>query len=127
MRVLLKNPFGANQGIEADALIDTGASCICINRRIAKELGLVRTGETRMIAVGADHRAIEYAGILCVPELDFEKFMPVYAPEGVHTAPSMLLGRSFLEHFVCTYHGMDGVFQFHNEARDGGPEHEFEE
>jgi hypothetical protein len=127
MRVLLKNPFDAAKAIEADALIDTGASCICINRRIAKELGLVRTGETRMIAVGADHPAIEFAGLLCVPELEFEKFLPVYAPDGVYTAPSVLLGRSFLEHFVFTYHGLDGTFQFHNEARDSAPGHDFEE
>lgn len=91
------------------------------------ELGLTRTGESRMLAVGADHPAVEYAAQVVVPELDFDRFMPVLSPAGVYTAPMILLGRSFLQHFVFTYHGHDGVFQFHNDARDAGPAHEFEE
>lgn len=127
MRVLLRNPFDLARYVEADAIIDSGASCVCINRRLAKELGLTRTGQTRMIAVGADHPAQEYAGLVVVPELDFERFLPVYAPDGVYTAPSILLGRSFLEYFVFSYNGSDGNFTFHSEAKDPGWEHEFEE
>lgn len=127
IRVILRNPFEASRHIEAGALIDTGASCICISKRIAKELGLTRTGETRLIAVGADHPAVEYAAQLSAPELDFDRFMLVLAPAGVYATPTVLLGRSFLHHFVFTYHGHEGVFQFHNEARDAGPHHEFDE
>lgn len=127
MRVLLRNPFEPSRHFETDALVDTGASCICISRRLATELGLTKTGETRMIAVGADHPATEYAGLLNVPELDFERFLPMYAPAGVHATPSVLLGRSFLEHFVYTYHGPSGTFQFHNAAQEAAQEHDFEE
>lgn len=80
-----------------------------------------------MIAVGADHPAREYAGLVAIPELDFEKFLPVYAPDGVYTAPSILLGRSFLEHFDFSYNGPSGTFTFHDGAKAAATDQEFEE
>jgi len=127
LRVLVRNPFDEHNTTEVDAIVDTGASCICISRRLVKELGLQRTGQTRLVAVGADHPAGVYAASLIVPALDFEKFLPVLAPDGAYTAPTILLGRTFLEHFVFSYNGPDGTFAFHTSASNAGPEHEFEE
>jgi hypothetical protein len=93
---------------------------------LVKELGLQRTGTTRMVAVGADHPAGVYAGILNVPELDFEKFLPVVAPEGVHTS-TVLLGRSFLEFFDFSYNGASATFTFYRDANALSIQQEFEE
>lgn len=127
LRVILSNPFDASKFREVDAIIDSGASCVCISRRLVKDLGLEWTGPTRMIAVGAEHPAGMYACSIAVPELDFEKFLPVCAPEGVYTAPTILLGRSFLEFFVFSYQGQDGTFTFHSEATEPPIDEGFEE
>lgn len=117
MRIILRNPVTAEKFAEVDAIVDTGASCIVIGRRLADELALSRTGQTRLVAVGADHAATEYAAQVCVPELDFDQFLPVYAPQGVLFAPTILLGRSFLEFFTLQYDGPNGMFSFDRSDR----------
>jgi len=122
LRVIFRNPFKSDVApLEIDAVVDSGASCICISRRIVKELELQRTGATRMIAVGSDHTAGVYAATLVVPELDFDQFLPVVAPDKVHSAPAVLLGRTFLEYFDFSYNGLAGTFTFHREAGHGAP------
>jgi hypothetical protein len=117
LSVILSNPYEPSKIWESTAVIDSGASCICIGRRLARELSLERTGLTRMVAVGAEHPAGTYAAIVKAPELDFQKFLPVVAPDGVHTSV-ILLGRSFLEFFDFTYNGPTGTFTFHRSAID---------
>jgi len=125
---LVKNPFGDERSEEVEAIVDTGASCICVGRRLARDLALTRTGATRMVAVGADHPAGVYAAKVIVPELDFDKFLPVCAPDGVNTSATILLGRTFLEFFDFSYNGQAGTFAFHNDGdRVGASHHEFEE
>jgi hypothetical protein len=120
--VLLSNPFNSEiPAMEIEAVIDSGASCICITRRIVKELQLQRSAPTRMVAVGSDHPAGRYSAIVQVPQLDFEKFMAVVAPDKVHSAPALLLGRTFLEHFDFTYNGPSATFTFHNPAGHAAP------
>jgi predicted aspartyl protease len=115
--MIVRNPIAPEQFAEADAIVDTGASCIVIGKRLAQELSLTRTGQTRLLAVGAEHTATEYAATVCVPELDFERFLPVYAPQGVVSAPTILLGRSFLEFFALHYDGQNGMFSFDRPER----------
>jgi hypothetical protein len=60
-----------------------------------------------------------YPAQIKVPELDFDRFLPVVAPDKVHSAPAVLLGRTFLEFFSFSYNGLDGTYTFHNEAGHG--------
>lgn len=103
-----------------DAVVDTGASCICVDKNIVRDLALQFVSQISMTAVGASHPASRYIALVEVPELRFKKIMPVCSPHGVHVAPSILLGRSFLKHFIITFNGITGVCHATIDARDGG-------
>jgi hypothetical protein len=96
-----------------EALIDTGASDICIAPRTAKLLGLQAVNMTNVGVVGASIPATVYAGFLEVPELHFSRVMEMYAPNGAAPSSLVLLGRSFLNHFIMNYNGPDGTFTFY--------------
>lgn len=97
-----------------EALIDTGASDICIAPRTAKLLGLQATNILNVGVVGASIPATVYAAFVEVPELHFCKVMEIYAPDNAAPSAQVLLGRSFLDFFVMNYNGPDGTFIFHS-------------
>ena len=97
--------------VQREALIDTGATSIVIDRRTSRQLKLPAVDSKSISVVGGKVEAIVCSGIIEVPELGFRKMMPIYAVSGTFSAP-VLLGRSFLSHFQMTYDGPTGTFSF---------------
>ena len=63
----------------------------------------------------AGGRTIEssvYGGIVSVPELGFNLPMPLYSADFAPAGHNVLLGRDFLKHFIVTFNGPTGWFQF---------------
>lgn len=107
----LSGPDGKTEQLQA--LIDTGASTICIDRRIALRLGLQAVDITSMeVADGTCIPASIYAARLTVPELQFDDFERVAAIEMETPSNRVLLGRSFLRHFITTSNGRDARFHY---------------
>lgn len=107
--------YGSGGQVERlEALIDTGASTICIDRRVAIRLGLQAVDVTSMeVADGVRIPATVYAARVAVIELGFDDFERVAAIEMESPSNRVLLGRSFLRHFITSYHGSDGRFHYH--------------
>ena len=131
LQVILTNPFAdeinAAPPVVSDAMVDTGASCICVDNRAARELRLQKIAPTNLIAVGASHPSWLYAARVQAPELDFDRIMQVCAPDGVRVTPRILLGRSFLQYFSFSFNGISGVFTFHNSAAEVADHHDIDE
>jgi len=85
---------------------------VCIDNRIALQLGLKATDMQTLGVVGSEIQATVYAGSLEVPELNYKKTMPMFAPRKSSLAHPVLLGRSFLKDFIMTYDGPNGMFHF---------------
>jgi predicted aspartyl protease len=112
------------ESVPARGLIDTGASDVCIDARMAVELGLTETGQEPVgVAGGVSVFSTVYAGILEVPELGFSELMPLYSLKMRHPTHDVLLGRSFLRNFIVTFDGPEGIFHFY---RPRGPDYVIE-
>jgi len=98
--------------IRAGGLIDTGASDVCIDYRVAVALGLDEIDQQTVGVVGASVPATVYMGILEIPELGFSEIMPLFALKVRRPTHDVLLGRSLLEHFIVTFDGPSGLFHF---------------
>lgn len=98
--------------LQTNALIDTGASDVCIDYRLAEQLGLKMVSQTRVGVVGSTAPAAIYMGRLKVPEIGFDRVMPLYALKLKHPSHEVLLGRSFLQSYVVTFNGPSGMFHF---------------
>lgn len=108
----MSGPNGETERLSA--LIDTGASTICVDRRVALRLGLQAVDITSMeVADGARIPATIYAARLTIPELQFDDFERLAAIEMEIPSDRVLLGRSFLRHFITSYNGGDGRFHYH--------------
>lgn len=81
-----------------------------------KNLGLQAINITHVGVVGASIPATVYAAFIEVPELHFCRVMEMYAPDGAAASSQVLLGRSFLDHFIMNYNGLDGTFAFHAQS-----------
>lgn len=117
--VMIRRPGGPASAaspsfLEQQALIDTGASDVCISLRTARELGLKAVDIRQIGVVGGMVETVVFAGLLEVPELNFSRVMRMYAPRQSAPSSLMLLGRSFLAHFIMTYDGPNGTFHFFN-------------
>lgn len=125
LKVILSNP-NRNElepSVEphvGEAVVDTGATGICVDESIVKKLDLQFIAPINMIAVGKSHAASRYLAMVEVPELSFKKIMPVSSPDGGSVSPSILLGRSFLRHYIFTFNGITGACHIHNDARESG-------
>lgn len=98
--------------IEARGLIDTGASDICIDYRLALELGLRAVDQVNVGVVGGSAMATVYLGRVVIPEIDFDQVMPVYAMKVRHATHEVLVGRSLLQNYIVTFDGPAGTFHF---------------
>ena len=108
----LAGPSGTPERLSA--LIDTGASTICIDRRVALRLGLQAVDQTSMeVADGTRIPATVYAARVIIPELDFDDYERIAAIDMEFPSDRVLLGRSFLRHFITSYNGRDGRFHYH--------------
>ncbi len=65
--------------MEAGGLIDTGASDVCIDFRIAHDLRLRQVDQRTVGTLGGSVPAAVYMGVLEVPALGFKRRMPLYA------------------------------------------------
>ncbi len=98
--------------VETRGLIDTGASDICIDYRLAIHLGLREINQATVGVVGGTTMAKIYLGRLIVPEVGFDRVCPLYALKVSHPTHDVLLGRSFLENYIVTFDGPAGTFAF---------------
>ena len=109
-------PKAANEPAEepviTNGLIDTGASDVCIDYRLAMQLGLKAVNQSTVNVVGGSTLATIYMGRLKVPEIGFDRIMPLYALKVRHPTPEVLLGRSFLQNYIVTFDGPAGMFHF---------------
>lgn len=105
---------GSGNYIQLSALIDTGATDICIDIETANRLGLQPVDSTLIGGIGGSIESIVFAGLLEVPSLHFKRIVRMFSPMGVSLSSKMLLGRSFLENYIMTYDGPRGMFHFHN-------------
>lgn len=103
---------GAAPSIRTRGLIDTGASDVCIDYRIAQQLGLRQIDQQDVGIVGATVPAAIYSGVLAVPDLSFSDRLPLYALKVRRPTHEVLLGRSFLRSFIVTFNGPLGTFHF---------------
>ena len=103
---------GNIQQVRAGGLIDTGASDVCIDYRVAQELNLKQVDQQNVGVVGATIPATVHMGVLEIPELNFSEIMPLYALKVRRPTHDVLLGRSFLKNFIVTFDGPTGLFHF---------------
>lgn len=104
----------AGPSVEAVGIVDTGASVMCMDRRIALHLGLAAVNRKQMqLADGAMVPATGFVARLVIPALgvddEFEVFgVPMQAPTN-----RVLIGRSFLRRYIVNYNGPAERFEFH--------------
>lgn len=101
-----------------NGVIDTGASIICIDNRIAKRLGLIASN--RKPVQMADGRVVVsaiYAVRMTVPVLDYDDIVQVCGVEMELPSARVLIGRSFLKDYIVNYDGPKELFEFHETDR----------
>lgn len=101
-----------------NGIIDTGASIICIDNRIAKRLGLIASN--RKPVQMADGRVVMsaiYAARMTIPVLEFDDIVQVCGVEMDFPSSRVLIGRSFLKDYIVNYDGPKELFEFHETDR----------
>lgn len=94
------------------ALIDTGASGVCIDYRIAHALRLREVDQCTIVVVGSSIPAAIFMGELEVPALGYRRTIPMIASKVGRINYNVLLGRSFLSDYIVTFDGPAGYFHF---------------
>jgi predicted aspartyl protease len=113
--VVIKAPGSQFAGIKTKGLIDTGADFVLISPAIARQLQLRHTNDDIVGGIGGGEvDAKVYSGSIEVPELGFQRILPLYAVAWDPTSHAVLLGRSFLKYFVFRYDGPSETFHFSN-------------
>jgi hypothetical protein len=111
--VTVNRPGSQLAGIKVQGLIDTGSDFVLFSPTIARRLELRHINDDVVGGIGGqDANATIYSGCLEVPDLEFEKILPLYAVHWGPTSHMVLLGRSFLRYFVFKYDGPSEVFHF---------------
>jgi predicted aspartyl protease len=110
--------FGPDQSISGElleAVIDTGASGICIDQRVANRLKLIESNEKPMqLADGTSVMATGYRAVLKVKGLGFHDHVEVFGVKMKHPSNRVLLGRSFLKRYRVNYNGPEETFHFYD-------------
>lgn len=100
--------------LPAVGIVDTGASVICLDRRIPVQLGLDPTNRKPMqMADGTTVRATGYAARLIIPALGFDDEFEVFGVPMQYPSSRVLIGRSFLRRYNVNYNGPAERFEFH--------------
>jgi predicted aspartyl protease len=94
------------------ALIDTGASGVCIDYRIAHALRLREVDQCTITVVGSSIPAAIFMADLEVPALGYHRTIPLIASKVGRINYNVLLGRSFLSDYIVTFDGPAGCFHF---------------
>lgn len=112
IELAIASPNGPSE--PAVGIVDTGASVVCMDRRIAVRLGLTAINRKPMqLADGAIVDATGYAARLIVPELSFDDEFEVFGVQMEHPSSRVLIGRSFLRRYNVNYNGPLERFEFH--------------
>ena len=99
-------------------IIDTGASCICVDSRVAKRLGLVSSDRKPVqMADGRVQTSTIYTARMAIPALGFDDYVQVNAVDMEFPTDRVLLGRSFLKDYIVDYDGPRERFEFHETSR----------
>lgn len=96
--------------VPCQALLDTGASCLCIDSSIAKQLGLARRGIPSHTAAGPRMSSL-YAVSLLFPGTNLKTYDLLRAAEVNLALQSFkcLIGRDVLSHWHFHYNGQSGA------------------
>lgn len=95
------------------AIIDTGASVICVDSRVPKRLGLVSVDRKLMqMADGREVSATSYLARMVVDDLDVDGLVEVYGVPMAQPSNRVLIGRSFLRNYIITYNGLEERFYY---------------
>ena len=109
--IRLANPYFPEQDeINVEALVDTGATHLCIPEHIALQLRLTALKEREVVTANGSHRLVKYAGPVRVSMLGRE---------------SWPLGRHFGGGLQCHSHATQSNWQVHSKllTRGLGPTH----
>jgi predicted aspartyl protease len=113
IQVTLNSVGGRFAGLNANGLIDTGATDIVISTDLANRLGLRYIDSTQLQGVGGGFLDCDiYTGQIEVPELNFKKIVRLHAVKWKQDSHTILLGRAFLCHFMLNYDGPREMFHF---------------
>lgn len=114
--------------VPLDGIIDTGASCVCVDSWVVKQLGLVASDRVFMeMADGRREISTVYTARMSIPALGFEDYVRVHAVEMERRSSRVLLGRSFLKAYIVNYDGPRERFEFHETSGRSNyafPEHD---
>ena len=98
---------------ELQGIIDTGASVICLDKRVAVRLGLTAVNRKRMeVADGTIVEATVYMAEMAIAGLGFRDWVEVHALPMTRPSQRVLLGRSFLRNYLVTYNGPEELFHY---------------
>jgi predicted aspartyl protease len=96
-----------------EGIIDTGASVICLDKRVALRLGLTAVNRKMMeVADGSSLDATIFMAEMAIAGLGFRDWVEVYALPMTRPSNRVLLGRSFLKKYHVTYNGPDETFHY---------------
>ena len=105
--VLINHPvfYGTSdcRQIQADGILDTGATLVVVPLRTAQQLGLNRIGKRDVDTPSGRHRATIYEAIVTVPSLQVAYPVQVasildFSGADIELQPRVLLGKSLLQH-----------------------------
>lgn len=99
---------------ECGGLIDTGASVVGVDYRIAHALGLRQVDTRQLLTPAGSVEVGVFLAELDVPQLGWRHLISVYAAKVSNVNYNVLLGRSFLSEFVVTFDGPNGFFHFYD-------------
>jgi predicted aspartyl protease len=107
-----------SERVPLTGIIDTGASCICVDSRVPRRLGLVSSDRKPVqMADGRLQTSTIYTARMAIPELGFDGYVQVNAVDMEYPSDRVLLGRSFLKDYIVNYDGPKERFEFHETPR----------
>ena len=118
VELTLSNGASGSQIEALDGIIDTGASVICADSRIAARLGLVASN--RKSVQMADGRVVKssvYIAKMTIRALGFDDYVEIFGIEMEYPSIRVLIGRSFLRNYIVNYDGPRERFEFHETNR----------
>ena len=114
----LSHPAGLAAMAAVNGLVDTGASDVCLDVRLADELGPPTIDQAELGVVGSRVPASVRVGRLEVREVGFDEPVRLFAVRMRRPTHDVILGRAFLQRYVVTFDGPRGTMLFHNPAAE---------
>lgn len=120
--VVVQGRAASAEPVVTRGLIDTGASVVFLDRRLAIQAGLKAVDiQPMQVPGGVTIEATVFAGFLDIPVLSFRTETRFYAAAHSQASHGLLLGRSVLSNFVMTFDGPAGEFHFYRPFAFPGP------